>query len=52
LLLRHYPQDEARIQALVQDYRAGALSPAQIQQILIANDSWNKVSAAVRAALK
>ena len=52
LLLRHYPQDEARIQALVQDYRAGALSPAQIQQILIANDSWDKVNAAVHVALK
>jgi chaperone BCS1 len=52
LLLRFYPQDGARIAAIVDAYPAKALSPAQIQQILIAADSLDEARSALQAACR
>ena len=50
LLLRFYPAEAARIERLVADYPARCLSPAQVQQILIAAKSADEAEAALRKA--
>lgn len=50
LFLRFHPQAGALADALAKDYPQRALSPAQIQQILIAADSAVEAGAALRAA--
>jgi chaperone BCS1 len=49
LLLRFYPDDTTRIEQLVANYPPRLLSPAQIQQILIAADSLDEATSALRA---
>ena len=51
-LLRFYPDDRERAERLAQDYPTKTLSPAQIQQILIAADSIDDAERALRAAWK
>jgi hypothetical protein len=48
LLLRFYPDAALRTERLVADYPARLLSPAQIQQILIAADSLDEAEANLR----
>jgi len=48
LLLRFYPEAVERIERLVADYPARRLSPAQIQQVLIAADSLDEADSALR----
>ena len=48
LLLRFYPDAVERIERLVADYPARCLSPAQIQQVLIAADSLEEAEDALR----
>jgi chaperone BCS1 len=50
LMLRFYPDAGERIEPLVAAYPPKTLSPAQIQQILIAADSLDEAEAALRAA--
>jgi chaperone BCS1 len=50
LLWRFHPDAGARIDRLVADYPPRTLSPAQIQQILIAADSLDEAEAGLRAA--
>jgi len=50
LLLRFHPDAGERIARLVADYPARTLSPAQIQQILIAADSLDEAETGLRAA--
>jgi hypothetical protein len=50
LLMRFYPQEGARVEQIVAAYPARALSPAQIQQILIAADSLAEAEAALQLA--
>jgi mitochondrial chaperone BCS1 len=50
LLLRFYPQAAAQAAQLAADYPTRALSPAQIQQSLIAADSLDEALAALRVA--
>ena len=50
LLSRFYPDAAARIERIVTDYPARTLSPAQVQQILIAADSLDEAEAGLRAA--
>ena len=52
-MLRFYPDDAAaaaRIAAIAARYPARSLSPAQVQQTLIAADSLDEVEAAMDAA--
>ncbi len=51
MLLRFFPQAQAHAARLVAGYRDGALSPAQIQKILIGADSAEEAEAGLRAAL-
>lgn len=50
LLSRFYPDAAARIGRIVADYPPRTLSPAQVQQILIAADSLDEAEAGLRAA--
>lgn len=50
LLQRFYPDAAERVARLAADYPAKSLSPAQIQQILIAADSLDEAETALRAA--
>jgi mitochondrial chaperone BCS1 len=50
LLLRFYPQATAQADALAAGYPASALSPAQVQQLLIASDGVDAACAALKAA--
>lgn len=50
LLQRFYPDAAERAARLAADYPAKSLSPAQIQQILIAADSLDEAETALRAA--
>ncbi|MFO1219992.1 MAG: AAA family ATPase [Burkholderiaceae bacterium] len=50
LLARFYPEASERVARLVAEYPPKTLSPAQIQQILIAADSLDEAEAALRAA--
>jgi len=50
LLQRFHPGAASRIERLVADYPAGSLSPAQVQQILIAADGLDEAEAGLRAA--
>ncbi|MBS0500402.1 MAG: AAA family ATPase [Burkholderiaceae bacterium] len=49
-LLRFFPQAQDQAERLARDYPAKRLSPAQIQQILIAADSIDAADRALRAA--
>ena len=51
MLLRFFPDAQAHAARLVAGYPDGALSPAQIQKILISADSADEAEAALRAAL-
>ncbi len=51
MLLRFFPDAVPHAARLATDYRDGALSPAQIQKILIAADSANDAEGRLRAAL-
>ncbi|MBL0087239.1 MAG: AAA family ATPase [Ideonella sp.] len=50
LLQRFYPDANDRIERIVAAYPAGSLSPAQVQQILIAADSLDEAEAALHSA--
>ena len=50
MLLRFFPDAQAHAARLVADYPVGAMSPAQIQKILIAADSANEAEAGLRTA--
>lgn len=50
LLLRFHPEAGERASRLADDYPPGALSPAQVQQILIEADSLDEADAALRGA--
>jgi len=50
LLARFYPEAAERVARLVADYPPKTLSPAQIQQILIAADSLDEAETALRSA--
>lgn len=50
LLLRFHPGADERAARLAADYPSGALSPAQVQQILIAADSFDEAEAELRRA--
>ena len=50
LLKRFYPDDVERVARIAADYPARALSPAQIQQTLIAADSFDEAEAGLRSA--
>ena len=50
LLLRFHPEAGERAARLARDYPPGALSPAQVQQLLIEADSLDEAEAALRAA--
>ena len=52
MLLRFFPDAQAHAARLVADYPVGAMSPAQIQKILIAADSANEAEAGLRTAFK
>lgn len=52
LLLRFYPEATAEAAALAADYPPRRLSPAQIQQALIAADSLGEALVALRAAMQ
>ena len=51
MLMRFFPDAQAHAARLVAGYPDGALSPAQIQKILISADSADEAEAALRAAL-
>jgi chaperone BCS1 len=51
LLLRFYPGEAVRIEELAAAYPHEALSPAQVQQILIAAKSFDEADAALRSAM-
>ncbi len=50
MLLRFFPDAQAHAARLVADYPVGAMSPAQIQKILIAADSAEEAEAGLHAA--
>jgi chaperone BCS1 len=50
LLQRFYPEANAQIERIVAAYPPRSLSPAQVQQILIAADSLDEAEAALRSA--
>lgn len=50
LLQRFYPQANDQIERIIAAYPPGSLSPAQVQQILIAADSLDEAEAALRTA--
>ncbi len=50
LLQRFFTRDTARIEQLVASYPSKSLSPAEVQQILMTSDSFEKADAALRAA--
>jgi chaperone BCS1 len=50
LMLRFYPTDADRIAALARQYPDQSMSPAQIQQMLIATDSLDEAQRALNAA--
>jgi chaperone BCS1 len=50
LLQRFFPDVRERIDRIVSDYPAKSLSPAQVQQILIAADNLDEAEAALRAS--
>jgi len=50
LLLRFHPEEDERAARLAHEYPSRSLSPAQIQQILIAADSVEEAEALLRAA--
>jgi chaperone BCS1 len=50
MLLRFFPDAQAHAARLVADYADGALSPAQIQKILIAADTAEEAEAGLLAA--
>jgi len=50
MLLRFFPEAQAHAARLVADYVDGALSPAQIQKILIAADTAEEAEVRLRVA--
>ena len=50
LLQRFYPQDGERVTRIAADYPTRTLSPAQVQQTLIAADDLDEAEAGLRAA--
>jgi mitochondrial chaperone BCS1 len=50
LMLRFHPTESARIAALADAYPNKSLSPAQIQQTLVAAETFDEAEAALRAA--
>jgi chaperone BCS1 len=49
LLQRFYPEANVQIERIVAAYRSGSLSPAQVQQVLIAADSLDEAEASLLA---